>query len=176
MRTEQLRRELDLQLRWVVFPLHPETPDAGQSLERLFAGRLDITKMLLGLQQVANSLNLPFGLRTHTYNSRRAQELGKWAEQQGLGTPYREAIYRAYFADGRNIAEPSELAQIAESIGLSAQDAVAVLQEKRFAAEVDSDWQYGHSLGVSSVPSYQYAERWLTGFQEYAAYQQLIAG
>ena len=35
-----------MQIRWVFFPLHPDTPAEGLSLERLFAGRgMDIDAM-----------------------------------------------------------------------------------------------------------------------------------
>ena len=55
-------------------------------MENLFAGRpVDIPGMLTRLRQVARELDLPFGDRTMTYNSRLAQELGKWAGTQEGG-------------------------------------------------------------------------------------------
>ncbi|MDX2481310.1 MAG: DsbA family oxidoreductase, partial [Desulfuromusa sp.] len=98
MRIEQLCREFDLALRWTVFPLHPETPFAGRELSDLFAGRMDVPKVMADLKKKAEGLGLPFQTRTHTYNSRHAQELGKWAEQQGQGDAFRDAVYYAYFA------------------------------------------------------------------------------
>jgi predicted DsbA family dithiol-disulfide isomerase len=175
VRTEQLRQEFDLELRWTVFPLHPETPEQGQSLEQLFAGRIDVPSMLNRLKQVADSLELPFCARTHTYNSRRAQELGKWAEQQGQGDAFRAAIYQAYFAEGRNIAKPTELAAIVAELGLSVTEAQQVLNEQMFAGAVDADWQRSRSLGVSSVPTHHFESRALVGFQEYAAFRRLIS-
>lgn len=176
MRIEQLRQEFDLDLRWTVFPLHPETPEQGQTLEQLFAGRMDVTSILARLKQVADSLELPFCARTHTYNSRRAQELGKWAEQQGRGDAFRAAIYRAYFAEGRNIAKPTELIAIVTALGLSETEAQQVLNEQTFARAVAADWQRSRSLGVSSVPTHRYENRTLIGFQDYAAFRRLISG
>ena len=176
MRTEQLRQEFDLELRWTVFPLHPETPEQGQTLEQLFAGRIDVPSVLARLKQVADSLELPFGARSHTYNSRRAQELGKWAEQQGRGDAFRAAVYRAYFVDGRNIAQPAELTAIVAALGLPVEEAQQVLDEQMFASAVDADWQRSRELGVSSVPTHSYENRILVGFQEYAAFRQLISG
>jgi predicted DsbA family dithiol-disulfide isomerase len=175
VRTEQLQQEFDLKLRWTVFPLHPETPEQGQTLEQLFAGRIDVPSVLARLKQVADSLNLPFGSRTHTYNSRRAQELGKWAEQQGRGDVFRAGIYRAYFVDGRNIANPTELAVIIAALGLSVTEALKVLDEQTYAGAVDDDWHRAHNRNVSSVPTYRYENRALVGFQDYAALRQLIS-
>ncbi|BCR02985.1 hypothetical protein DESUT3_00540 [Desulfuromonas versatilis] len=176
MRIDQLREEFDLRLRYSVFPLHPETPEQGQSLQELFGARMDVAAMLERLRSVAAELGLPFGARTHTYNSRRAQELGKWAEARGLGEPFHGAVYRAYFAEGRNIARPEELAAIAASVGLDGAEARQVLAEGRFAAAVDADWARARSLGVNAVPTLDCGGRRLVGFQPYEAFRRLAKG
>jgi len=174
VRIEQLCQEFDLILRWRVFPLHPETPEMGRKLSDLFAGQMDVPKVMAGLKDLACSLDLPFATRTHTFNSRHAQELGKWAEQQGQGAAFRDAVYYAYFAEGRNIAKPDELTTICASLGLSASDALQVLEEGHFSKAVDADWKRARTIGVSSVPTHVYENRALVGFQEYSAFQQLI--
>lgn len=146
------------------------------SLDDLFAGQMDVPAMLARLGQVAKDLELPFGDRSHTYNSRRAQELGKWAEQQDRGQEYQDAIYRAYFADGKNIAHIHELTEIAAGIGLNAAEAERVLLEKRFAEVVDADWQRAHTLGITAVPSMLYGDRLLVGFHPYEEFRKLISG
>ena len=175
MRTDKLRKEFGLEFRWSVFPLHPETPDEGQELTDLFAGRYDIEAMMQRCKQVAGELNLPFGDRTRTYNSRRAQELGKWAEGQGAGDAFHMEIYRAYFVDGLNIAKPDILAQITESVGLDADKALKVIDKRSYAAHVDDDWKRASELGVTAVPTSIYRQQALVGFQAYASYRQLIA-
>ena len=176
MRIEQLCREFDLLLRWTVFPLHPETPLRGRELSELFAGRMDVPKVMADLKKMAEGLGLPFAKRTHTYNSRHAQELGKWAKQLGQGDAFRAAIYHAYFAEGRNIAKVSELTAICESLDFSTMDALQVLDDGRFSAEVDADWERARKVGVSSVPTHNYGNHTLTGFQDYSAFQHLISG
>jgi predicted DsbA family dithiol-disulfide isomerase len=110
VRTDRLQQEYRVQLRWSVFPLHPETPPEGMELAELFAGReAMIRDMQARLLQVAATEGLPLAERSRTYNSRLAQELGKWAEQQGRGDQFRHAVYRAYFVEGVNIAQDQEL-------------------------------------------------------------------
>ena len=174
MRTDKLREEFDLNIRWSVFPLHPETPEGGLELTDLFAGSMDIDAMLKRLYQVADELVLPISQRTRTYNSRRAQELGKWAEEQGSGEAFHMAVYRAYFVDGRNIALPGKLAEIAESVGLDADAALVAIDKQSYAAHVDSDWQRASKLGVTSIPTGIYQQRALVGFQAYENYRRLI--
>ena len=174
MRTDRLRQEFDLDIRWRVFPLHPETPEEGQSLEELFAGRYDIEAMMQRCADVAKELDLPFGNRTHTYNSRRAQELGKWAEEQGVGEAFHMAVYRAYYVDGCNIALPGKLAEIAESVGLDPDAALLTIDKRSYAGHVDSDWQRAKGLGVTSIPTVIYQQQALVGFQSYENYRRLL--
>ena len=174
MRTDQLRKEFDLEIRWSVFPLHPETPDEGQELAELFAGRYDIEAVMQRCVDVAKELDLPFGNRTHTYNSRRAQELGKWAEEEGAGEAFHMAVYHAYYVDGDNIALPDKLAEIAESVGLDPDAALLTIDKQSYATHVDSDWQRAKELGVTSIPTSIYNNHALVGFQPYAHYRRLI--
>ncbi len=154
-------------VRHTVFPLHPETPEEGRSLKDLFAGQFDIGVMMNRLHQVANELNVPFGERTYTYNSRRAQELGKWAERQQVGEAFRQAVYHGYFVDGLNIAKPDVLIDIANQIGLEQGEAEQVLRGKTFAEDVDQDWQRSREQDVTAVPTVIYQGQRLVGFRPY---------
>jgi predicted DsbA family dithiol-disulfide isomerase len=174
VRTDRLRAEFDLNIRWSVFPLHPETPEDGLELAELFAGRMDINSVLQHLYQVAGELGLPIGQRTRTYNSRRAQELGKWAEEQGVGEAFHMAVYRAYFVDGRNIGLPAELVAISQDVGLDSWQTLQIINEQSYAAAVDADWQRARELGITAVPTSVYRGRALVGFQPYASYKRLL--
>lgn len=175
MRTNRLQKEYGVELRWTVFPLHPDTPKDGMELSELFAGReADIEAMQSRLSQVAAIKGLPLTIRTRTYNSRLAQELGKWAESLGMGDLFHQAVYRAYFVDGINIALIEELVRIAESVGLSVDEARSVLLKRSFAAAVDSDWQRSRELQITSVPTHLCDGKKLSGFSSYDNFVQLI--
>jgi predicted DsbA family dithiol-disulfide isomerase len=175
VRIEQLRKQYDIVVQWVAFPLHPDTPEDGLTLEELFAGRsLDIGQMMQRLRQVAQDLGLPLGDRKKTYNSRLAQELSKWAESQGHGEQFHEAMFRAYFVDGINIGKPEELVRLAGSIGLPKDQAQAVLQSRSYKQAVDADWKRSHTLGISAVPTFVAHNAKLVGAQPYEALEQLL--
>ncbi|RII25258.1 MAG: hypothetical protein CXR30_18940 [Geobacter sp.] len=175
MRTERLQREYGVQLRWSAFPLHPETPTEGRELAELFAGRETMIRdMQARLLQVAATEGLPLTERSRTYNSRLAQELGKWAEAQGHGNEFHQAVYRAFFVDGVNIALADELVRIAAAIGLPADEARTVLVERSYATAVDADWQRATELGITAVPTHLCGGRRLTGFAAYEDFVRLI--
>jgi predicted DsbA family dithiol-disulfide isomerase len=166
---------LDLTVRWAAFPLHPETPDEGRTLDDLFAGRdIDIPAVMSRLKRAASDLGLPLADRRMTYNSRRAQELGKWAEENGRGEEYHRLVFEAYFAYGRNIAQWEVLADIVSAAGLDPQTAEAVLNRGTCREAVDRDWQRCRALGITAVPTFHINGRMLVGAQPYEAIRNLV--
>jgi predicted DsbA family dithiol-disulfide isomerase len=175
VRIDQLRKNFQIEFRWTAFPLHPETPEDGLTLDELFAGRaVDRKKMMLRLKQVADELGLPLGERKKTYNSRLAQELAKWAESMGRGDIFHEAVFRAYFVDGKNIGKSDELVQLAKSIGLPEQEARSVLESRTFKEAVDSDWSRSHRLGITAVPTFMIKQQVIVGAQPYEVLEQFL--
>jgi predicted DsbA family dithiol-disulfide isomerase len=164
-----LRREFEIEIQWIAFPLHPETPPQGRTLEDLFAGRkIDIPQMLAHIQRVARELGLPFGDRKMTFNSRLAQELGKWAEQLQKGDAFHNAVFRAYFADGLNIANVDILADIAGSVGLDAGAARDSIAGRKFKDAVDKDWSRAYESRVTAVPTFLMNGQTLVGAQKFS--------
>ena len=177
MRIERLRKEHGVQLEWVHFPLHPDTPPEGKSLAELFAGRgYDMPKMQAQMRARMAAEGLPYGERTMTFNSRLAQELGKWADTQPGGDAIHDALFRAYFVDGRNIGDAQELVKIAAAVGLDAAAARQVLETRSFRAAVDADWEKSRRYGVTGVPTFVHGDRGVVGAQPYEALVQLIQG
>jgi predicted DsbA family dithiol-disulfide isomerase len=144
-------------------------------MAQLYAGRnVDPEAMYARMKTLTDAEGLPYGRRTHTYNSRLAQELGKWADTQPGGAALHDALYRAYFVDARNIGDPEILVEIAQSVGLPADEARAVLAERRFKDAIDADWAKSHAYGVTGVPTFV-AERYgVVGAQPYEVLVELL--
>lgn len=175
MRTDRLHKEYGIELRYTAFPLHPETPEGGMELSEMFAGReAMIAEMQSRLTQVAAAEGLPLTTRSRTYNSRRAQELGKWAEAQSMGEHFHHAVYRAYFVDGVNIGVIDELISIATSVGLPPDEARTVLESRNYASAVDADWQRSREMRITAVPTHLCEGKRVAGFGAYDDFIRLI--
>jgi predicted DsbA family dithiol-disulfide isomerase len=117
---------------------------------------------------------LPYERRTHTYNSRLAQELAKWADLQPGFEGIHQALYRAYFVEGRNIGNIEVLVDIARSVGLPEDQAPTVLVERTVRELVDQDWQKARRYGITGVPSFVAGETKVVGAQPYEVLAQQL--
>lgn len=147
----------------------------GRPLADLFAGReamfADMSRRLSGFMATEG---LDYGNRVHTYNSRLAQELAAWGDEVGVTDALHDALFRAYFVEGQNLADPDVLAAVASSAGLDPVDARAVVEERRYQATIDSHWQKASQSGVTGVPTFAAAGFVVVGAQPYEVLQQLM--
>jgi len=175
VRIEKLRVEHNVKVEWVHFPLHPETPGEGRSLEQLFKGRnVDRKAMHAQMKTRMDAEGLPYGERTMTYNSRLAQELGKWADTQPGGEAFHDAMFRAYFVEARDISQPAVLLDVAQHVGLPVDGARDVLEKRTFRDAVDADWALSRQFGVTGVPTFVVGRYGVVGAQPYEVLEQLV--
>ena len=148
--------------------MHPDTPAEGLLLKDLFAGRgFDLEAMHARMKGLMDAEGLAYSRRTHTYNSRLAQELAKWADSQPGFESIHDALYSAYFVDGRNIGDPEILIDIARSGGLPSDAAREVLANRTFKDAVDADWEESRRRGITGVPSFIAGKYKVVGAQPY---------
>jgi predicted DsbA family dithiol-disulfide isomerase len=175
VRIEKLKAEHNVKVEWVHFPLHPDTPAEGRSLSDLFAGRnMDRKAMHAQMKARMDAEGLPYGERTMTYNSRLAQELGKWADTQPGGEAIHDALFRAYFVEARDISQPAVLLDIVGRVGLSVDAAREVLEKRTFEAAVDADWELSRRYGVTGVPTFVVGRYGVVGAQPYETLEELV--
>ena len=130
--------------------------------------------MVEALQKTAQGLGLPFNARPKTYNSRLAQELGLWAEDQGKGDQFHIAVFHAYFADSVNLAQIPELLTIVKNAGLDTKEAEQILSNRNYKKNVDLDWAHSRFKGVTAIPTFIMGQHKLTGAQDYQVLEELV--
>ena len=173
---DRLETEYKVRLHYRAFPLHPDISDNGLPIEVLFGHNFPLmTDKILQLEGIAASLGLPFARRSTISNTRLAQELAKWAETKGKLKEYQDAIYKAYFSEGLNIADKAILAEITAACGLSKEEAHKIIKTRAFREAVDMDWRRSEELGIMVAPTYILNETKLMGSQSYEKFEELMA-
>jgi predicted DsbA family dithiol-disulfide isomerase len=158
-----------LQIKFTQFPLHPETPEEGNVRGPEIIARNQRMKVNMERE------GLPFNAeRNMSFNSRRAQELSKWAEEKGKGDEAHDALFRAYFVDVKNIGKVEPLVEIAQGIGLPADEATDVLLSRKYKDAVDDDWRRCAAYGVNAVPTFLAGKYQMVGAQPYEELERLI--
>lgn len=136
-----------LQVVWRAFELRPEpnpTLDPqGEYLSTTWAQSVYPMAARRGMQ-----LKLP----PVQPRSRKALEAALFADAHGRFGPMHEALFRAFFEQGRDIGDTDVLCAIAGENGLDALALRDAFEHNRYTAQVLDDEQLAHSLGISGVP------------------------
>lgn len=172
MSTEKLISEYNVKINWIYFPLHPETPEEGMKLETLF-GR-DISAARDRIQNAMDQRGLKYKKdRSMTFNSRRAQELSKWAKSKDKEKELHQLIYREYYEEQANIGKIEVLLPLVGEIGLSESEALEILNNGNYREEVDTDWKLCRNKGVNGIPFFAMADNGVSGAQPYEVLEQM---
>lgn len=114
--------------------------------------------------------------QTITINTRTAHRLIHFAASQGAGAVMVDALFRAHFTDGQNIADIDTLVALAGKAGLDEDAARDALSGDAFDAEVAADIDAARQRGIQGVPYFlidgTYA---LSGAQPREAFAQALA-
>ena len=155
-------------VRYRPFQLDPAVPEAGLPYRDYMAARFGsgedadggrksrFSAMREALEAYGEAEGIPFRfsgieVRPNTINAHR---LIRWAQGQGLGLPVKEALFRAYFTDHRDIGDIATLVAIGHSAGLHRD-----VLEKLYASDADKDQTQREearfrAVGISGVPTF----------------------
>lgn len=155
-------------IRWHPFELNPNMPREGQNIREHVAEKYGSTKeqsdaSRVRMTQVGAEVGFEFryadDMRMH--NTFNQHQLLHWAEQQGRMHDLKMALFAAHFTHGRNLSDDAVLADVAAQNGLDRTEALAVLTDQRFAAEVREAEQYWLNQGIQGVPAVVFNRRHL---------------
>jgi predicted DsbA family dithiol-disulfide isomerase len=169
-------------VRWHPFQLNPDFPREGVDrrsyVERKFGGPLRAAEVYARITAAASSAGLAFHLEriVRQPNTLDAHRLIAWAQAQRDANVLVEALFAAYFVEGRAIGDRDVLAAVAGEAGFDAQAAQAMLDGNEFEREVAAADARAREIGVGGVPFFVFAGRvGLSGAHEPATMLQAIA-
>jgi len=158
----------DVELTWWPYQLDPEAPHDPVSHEQAYADKLGdperAATVLVEVQAAAEGeqidMRLDLAQRVNTFDAHRVVALALSAA--GIEVQHRvvERLMRAYFTEGRNLADHAELAALSAEAGLTGVDVRAHLASTAGVEDVRAQLGEGRALGLDSVPTYVFERRW----------------
>ncbi|TPQ39246.1 DsbA family oxidoreductase [Cupriavidus pinatubonensis] len=177
---EQLGDEVDAEVVVRSFELNPDMPPEGQTLLD-YASRKNgstatqVAERLALIRERGASAGFDFAPRTHVYNTFDGHRLLHWASTQGKALALKEALLKAYHGNGKNPSNHEVLLEAVKAAGLDAAQAQRVLESGEYAAEVRAEVAEFQAMGINSVPSIIFDNRYLVaGGQSADAFAQII--
>jgi predicted DsbA family dithiol-disulfide isomerase len=178
-----LRRRPDLvcDIVWRPFLLNPDMPRAGMTrydyVIRKFGGEERARRLYASITEIGRGEGIAFRFDRirRAPSSVDAHRLVRWAERSGRGAAAVEALFYAYFSDGKDIGDISVLAAIAEGVGLPPGAARSFLVSDIETEAVHADNLRAHRLGINGVPCFVVAGTYaIAGAQEPEVIERLL--
>jgi len=91
-------------------------------------------------------------------NSRKSHKLIQMAKKQGLQNQIEEALFYAYFTEGKNLEEDSILAEIAKNCDLHFTDFAEISESQELDQAVNSDVYMAQQVGARGVPFFVFED------------------
>lgn len=157
-RSRHLETQHGATVIWVPFDLHPEIPDGGVPLDRLFGGGDDSVRAgAFGrLAFLAEEAGLPFRPPEWVPRTRTVQGLTEWVRRRDpeTGARFHHAVFTAYWGEGRDIEDRAVILDIGADAGADRRELTMALDGEDLGALVDASTANAQRIGVTGTPAW----------------------
>lgn len=154
-----------LTIQWRPFLLNPGMSAGGMDRKAYLAwkfggaGRAEFIAERVAQEGRDDGIPFAFERIARTPNTVDSHRLIAFAQKEGDATPVIEALFAAYFSDGRDIGDRNELATIGARCGLDESVLRRYLASEAGIAEVIAANDRARTLGINAVPCFVFDER-----------------
>lgn len=167
------RPELEFTLQWRPYRLDPAVPRQGVDrkayLKSKFGADAKRRETEQTLRRLGEREHIAFAFEkiARLPNTLDSHRLIRWADAIGVQDAVVEALFSAYFEDGRDIGDPAVLEWIAASAGMDGDLARELLAGDSDVSEIEREDAFAHELGITGVPTFIFANKFMiSGAQE----------
>jgi len=154
------------------FFLDPSIPPEGLDRHKYMAdkfGQARLATLHKPLEEAGAKDGVPyhFDKITRTPNTLDAHRLIRWAQQAGKQAEVVEALFCAYWRDGKDVGNFTVLVEIAQACGMDGAEVARLLPTDTDRVSVMDEVQKAYSLGVQGVPTFIIDQKYgISGAQE----------
>ena len=156
----KLETNVDIEVRWRPFELNPTMPKEGMDreiyCERKFGSIERARQLYANVAANAEADGLPMAVEriARMPNTRPAHRLIGFAEERGKQNDVVDALFAAYFIDGRDIGDHVVLLEIATAVGLDSTEIDGLLNDDAADELIEAQEREADAMGVHGVPAF----------------------
>lgn len=155
MRIAPLAQAAGVSVRWRPFLLGPIFKSLGWDTSPFNLYPVKGRYMVRDCERLCADAGFPFRLPApFPQHSLLAGRVGTAALLEGWGEDFTLALYRAEFAEGRNIGDPAVVADVVAKLGRDADAALAHAQSDEIKGMLRAATEEAQRLGVFGAPSF----------------------
>jgi predicted DsbA family dithiol-disulfide isomerase len=171
-RLKKLQQELDFDVEWKAFEIHPETPKEGMKTANYFPN-YDMKTMKNHIENFGKDVGIKLNGDVLA-NSKLSLAANEFAKEKGKFNEFHEAIFKANFEDGENIGDINVLLAIAEGVGLNKKELSQYLRNQENLNAIDESSAQALKLGITGVPSFIINSKMVVGAQSSEVLKEFI--
>jgi predicted DsbA family dithiol-disulfide isomerase len=151
--------EVNAEIMFRPFFLDPTIPADGLNRHEYMAAKFGEERLKTihdPLIKAGEEDGVPFHFENimRTPNTMDAHRLLRWAKIEGKQPEIAEALFMAYWSDGRDVGDHEVLADIAATHGMNREKILNALGTDQDKSEVSAETTQARQIGVTGVPTY----------------------
>lgn len=152
--------DLDIDIRWHPYQLDPTLPPEGRDrklyLETKFGGPDRAKAIYANIEQAGKAEGIPFDFRAIKVspNTIDAHRVIRWSTNANAQDAVVEALFSAYFLEGRNIGDHDVLVDVARTNGMDETLVRTLLEKQADVNLIEEEIALAQSLGIDGVPCF----------------------
>ena len=156
----ELQKEIEFEINWKPYELHPEIPENGYDkklyMQQKFSDQAGSFSPYKQIEELGKELGFEFNFSKSERipNTFRAHRLLWKAREFDLQSELSEALFEAYFTEGKDIGSIDILSEIASNLGMNKEKTTKFLESKEGGQETADEEMNFIEKSIGAVPTY----------------------
>lgn len=172
----------NIEIEWKSYQLDPTIPEVAEEnqedylVKRKGMSREEVQGMLANVTEMAKQAGLEYHLdQSVMVNSQKAHQLIQFAKSKNLDNEIEERLFKAFFTEGKNVADIKILTQLGKEIGLDENELQVAFTDDKYKYQMIQDIQEGQNMGVRGVPFFVFDRKYgISGAQPAEAFLETL--
>lgn len=173
-RVDRLEEKFEIDVEWKGFEIHPETPAGGSDLASLGFDEATVTAMRSRVLEMSDEAGLKVNLPSRISNSRLALQIAEFTKEKGKFKEYHEAVFRAYWQEGKDIGHREQLFSLACQADLDLEELESYLESGKATDKLSQHLQEVRDYGISGVPTFVIGNKMVVGAHPYEVLEKVL--